>query len=231
MSRRVTTWVAATLVFFATLATATAAPKRVLLLHSFGPAFSPYSDYVAKLRQDLARQSREPLDIYEIALATARFAEDEREGPFVEYLNSLFGDRPLDLVMTIGAPAAGFFQRYRERILSSAPVLFTAVDQRRLQLNVFSANDAAVAISVDVPPLIANILEVMPQTTRIAVVLGDSPLEQFWLQVMRRELQPFASRVEFTWFNDLPFDEMLKRVAALPPGSAIFFGPLSVDAA
>ena len=82
MTRRVYTWAAATLLFFATLtmatadAMATAEPKRVLLLHSFGPNFSPYSEYVAKLRRDLARESREPMDIYEVALATARFTED-----------------------------------------------------------------------------------------------------------------------------------------------------------
>jgi signal transduction histidine kinase len=231
MTQRVTTWVGATLLFFATLATATAEPKRVLLLHSFGPNFSPYSEYVAKLRQDLARQSREPMDIYEVALATARFTEDERESPFVDYLNSLFAGRRLDLVITIGAPAAGFFQRHRDRVVPSTPALFTAVDQRRLRDDILSANDAAVAVTIDVPPLIANILDVLPETTRIAVVVGNSPLEKFWLQVMRREFQPFANRVEFTWFNDLSFDEMLRRAAALPPRSAIFFGPLSVDAA
>src|SRR5262245_38181648 len=212
MTRRVATWVGATLLFFATLATAAAEPKRVLLLHSFGPNFSPYSEYVTKLRQDLTRQSPEPMDIYEVALATARFTEDEREGAFVGYLNSLFAERRLDLVITIGAPAAGFFQRNRERTFPATPALFTAVDQRRLRDELRSVNDAVVAITIDVPPLVANILEVLPQTTRIAVVAGNSPLEKFWVEVMRREFQPFASQVEFIWLNDLPFDEMVKRV-------------------
>lgn len=231
MTQRVTAWVCATLLFFATLATATAEPKRVLLLHSFGPNFSPYREYVAKLRQDLVRQSQQPMDIYEVALATARFAEDEREGALVEYLSSLIAGRRLDLVMTIGAPAAGFLQRNRGQVFPSTPALFTAADQRRLRDEVLSANEAAVAITIDLPPIIANILEVLPQTTHIAVVVGNSPLEKFWLQVMRREFQQFASRVEFTWFNDLSFEDMLRRAAALPPRSAIFFGPLSVDAA
>jgi signal transduction histidine kinase len=93
------------------------------------------------------------------------------------------------------------------------------------------ANDTVVAVRIDLPPLIANVLAVLPQTTRIAVVVGNSPLEKFWLEAMRQEFQQFSSRVEFTWFNELSFDEMLRRVAALPPHSAIFFGPLDVDAA
>jgi signal transduction histidine kinase len=219
------------LLFFATLAAASAEPRRVLLLHSFGPNFSPYSEYVAKLREDLARQSPERMDIYEVSLATARFAEDEREAPFVDYLNSLFAGRRLDLVITVGAPAAGFFQRHRERVFPSTPVLLTAVDQRRLNEAALSVNDAAVAITIDVPAVIANILAVLPQTSRIAVVVGDSPLEKFWLEEMRRQFRQFTSHVEFIWFNDLSFDEMSRRAAALPPQSAIFFGPLSVDAA
>jgi C4-dicarboxylate-specific signal transduction histidine kinase len=43
--------------------------------------------------------------------------------------------------------------------------------------------------------------------------------------------QPFGNRVTFEWFNDLSFEDMLKRVATLPPHSAIFYVDLRVDAA
>jgi signal transduction histidine kinase/ABC-type uncharacterized transport system substrate-binding protein len=231
MTQRATISVGAALLFFATLAAASAEPKRVLLLHSFGPNFSPYNEYVVKLREDLARRSPEPMDIYEASLATARFAEDEREGPFVDYLNSLFAGRRLDLVITVGAPAAGFYQRHRQQVFPSTPALFTAVDQRRLNEAAFERNDASVAVTIDLPALIANVLAVLPQTSQIAVVVGNSPLEKFWLEEMRAQFRQFTSQVEFIWFNDLSFAEMSKRAAALPPRSAIFFGPLSVDAA
>src|SRR5467141_3134232 len=224
MTRRAVAWVGSIFLLFATLAPASAEPRRVLFLHSFGPNFSPYNDYVAKLREDLIRQATEPMDIYEVSLATARFAEEERDGPFGEYLTSLFAGRRLDLVITIGAPAASFFQRNRQRVFPPTPVLFTAADQRRLRDDALAANDAAIAVKIDLPPLIANILTVAPQTTHIAVVVGNSPLEKFWLGEMRREFQQFASQVEFTWFNELSFDQMLERAAALPSRSAIFFG-------
>jgi hypothetical protein len=51
------------------------------------------------------------------------------------------------------------------------------------------------------------------------------------LEQIRDAVQPFTSRIAFTWFNDLTFDEMSTRAAALPPRSAIFFALLSVDAA
>jgi signal transduction histidine kinase len=56
-------------------------------------------------------------------------------------------------------------------------------------------------------------------------------LEAFWREEMRREFKRFEDRVTFTWYNELSFDEMLKRVATLPPHSAIFWELLIVDAA
>ncbi len=41
---------------------------------------------------------------------------------------------------------------------------------------------------------------------------------------------PFHDKVTFEWFDALTFDQMLKRVAELPPHSAIFYADLRVDA-
>src|SRR6185437_8949844 len=77
---------------------------------------------------------------------------------------------------------------------------------------------------------ISNILQVLPQTENIAVVIGNSPLEKFWLEEMRREFKPFEKRVKFEWLNKMALGDMRKRVAALPPRSAIFYAMVVVDA-
>src|SRR5260370_35791616 len=107
----------AVVLLFAMTGEAFSEPKRVMLLHSFGRDFAPWSEYARIIREELGQQSKEPLDIFETSLATARFAEDE-EGPFVDYLHALFVKRQLDLVITIGAPAVDFFQRNRQRLFS-----------------------------------------------------------------------------------------------------------------
>jgi signal transduction histidine kinase len=107
----------------------------------------------------------------------------------------------------------------------------TGVEQRRVPFNALTANDAVVAVSFDLAGAVESILNVRPETTNIAIVIGNSPIEKFWQEEMRAAVQPFENRVAFTWFNELSFEDMLKRTAALPQGSAIFFGLLSVDAA
>ena len=218
------------LLLCATASAAASEPKRVLLLDSFGRDFAPWNECARDIRAELLRQSPEPIDLYDVSLVTARFTGDQQDGPFVDYLRALFADHPLDLVITIGAPAARFAQRYRQQLFPSIPVLYTAVEQR-VPLAGLAENDTAVAVTIDITGVVDNILWVLPQTNNIAVVIGNSPIEKYWLEQIRGAVQPFTNYVTFTWFNDLSFDEMLKRAAALPPRSAILFGLLSVDAA
>ena len=91
-------------------------------------------------------------------------------------------------------------------------------------------NAAFVGESFNLTGLVEDILQLAPDTTNIAVVLGASPLEQYWKVEFRRAFEPFTNRVSFTWFNDLTFDQMLERVAKLPPHSFILLGLLLRDA-
>ncbi len=48
---------------------------------------------------------------------------------------------------------------------------------------------------------------------------------------MQRELKPFEDRVRFQWFEDTPYETILKQATSLPQDSAIFWHLMNVDAA
>jgi signal transduction histidine kinase len=108
--------------------------------------------------------------------------------------------------------------------------LLAAVDQSLLQNMALGANDAAVPVDINFAASIENILRVLPDTTNIAVVIGSSPHEKEYLELMRTAFQPFMDRVTFTWFNEISFNDMMERASKLPPHSAIFWRALIVDA-
>jgi signal transduction histidine kinase len=222
--------VLALLLLFAVAGDAIAAPKRVLILHSFAQDIPPWSEYSKYVRAELFRRLPHDIDLFEATLETARIPGDLDDGPFAEYLGALFRDHPLDLVISIAAPASRFFQRHRQRLFPNTPLLVTGLEQR-LYVASGDANEAAVLSAIDFPAVIKNILQVLPATDRITIVLGASPLERYWKEQIGIAVEPFRGRVAFTWFNDLSFDEMLKQVAALPPNSAVFFVAMAVDAA
>jgi len=208
-----------------------AEPKLVLTLHSFGRDFKPWSDYAKAIRLELERQSPWSLDIQEHALVTARTSEDNPEFAFVEYLRALHSNRKPDLIISIGAPAAEFVQRHRALLFPNAPMVLTAVDQRRVQYSVLGPNDTVVAVAIDYAAAINNILQVLPDTNHIAGIVGSSPIETFWREEIEKDSKPFKDRIKFIWYNTFSFEEILKHAANLPSGSAIFWELMIVDAA
>ena len=231
MARSIRGWLALILLVVLPINPAAAEPKRVLLLHSFGPQFVPWVFFAGQFREELYKQSPEKIDLYEASLEGARFQQPDEQRPIVDYLAALFGTRKLDLIVTIGAPATFFVQKYRAQFFPSTPLVIGAPEQRAINYATLTPNDAPVAVKLDFGKWIENILQLRPETTHIAWVVGASPLERFWTEEFRRTSQPFAGRVSFEWFNDLTFEEMLKRVADLPPHSAVFYVDLRVDAA
>ena len=222
---------AAVLCFAAEASSADRDAKRVVILHSFGNDFRPWGEYARQIRSELTRQTRWPLDILDHSLVTARSGDEDPEGPFVEYLSALYAKHPPDLIICIGAPAASFVQRHRARLFPAVPMVMTAVEQRRIRFDRLTENDAVVAVKHDFAASFDTILRVLPQTTNIVVINGTSPNEEFWLGEMKKEAGPFEDRVRFLWFEDMPYESILKQAASLPQHTAIFWHLMNVDAA
>ena len=205
--------------------------KRVMVLHSFGRDFKPWNEYARTIRTELERQSPWPLDITDHSLLTARSSDEDPEAPFVEYLRALHSKKPPDLIVSIGAPAAAFVQRHRADLFANTPMVFTAVDERRVQSSLLTPSDAVVAVRIDYLEAVKNILQVLPDTKNIVVVVGTSPIEKFWKEEIGSSVASLSDRVTFAWTDGLSFDEILKQAAALPPHTAIFWELMIVDAA
>ena len=224
-------WMAVTLLAFAAGNATAVEPKRVLLLHLFGWSFQAEDVFPALICARIWQEkSPYPLDRYEVSLEIARFSDGERDEAFAGYLQTLFPTHPPDLIVTLVSPAARFIQRHRRDLFPSTPAIFAALDARAINDATLSANDTMVAVSIDQRAFIENILQTLPRTTTVAVVAADAPIERFWVKELRQVVQPLENRVDFIFLNELSFGDMLTRVAALPPRSAIYFGDLIVDA-
>jgi signal transduction histidine kinase len=222
------------LLLLANLATAgevSSESRRVLVLHSFGQDFAPYADFSMAFRSTLSRQLGDGIEYLDVSLLAVQSDGNTEDEPFLTYLMALASQNRPDIAIALGSPAVRFAQRYREHVFGDTPLIFSAFDERLLRDELLTENDAVVALRNDVPGLVENILQVLPDTEHVVVVLGASPLERFWADEFRREFQPFSNRLRFTWFNDLTFEQMKDEVAKLPPRSAILYVLLLVDAA
>ena len=138
----------------------------------------------------------------------------------------------LDLIVSIGARAG--------RVCSAASA--TAICQYAHGVNGESNNAGckprallpmtlSSRSSITCQPSSKISLRLLPDTKAVTVINGTSPLEQFWLGEMRKEFKQFERQIDFAWTSNLSFDDILKRAAALPPHSVIFWELMIVDAA
>jgi signal transduction histidine kinase len=199
-------------------------PKRVLLIHnSVG-----YTKLVAEnIRTEIEQRLPGPVEIYLAPFVAARAEDKSVTARYADYLGALLPDQELDLAVAVGSPAMDFFRQYGRPFFPSTPMLAIA-NESRLP-STLEANETAVLVTIDLVGAVENILQLLPETTNISVVIGNSPLERYWLMRMQIAFQAYADRVTFRWLNDLSFEDIKKHVASLAPHSAILFYTLQGD--
>ena len=204
--------------------------QDVLVIDSFGRDFAPYNAVASSFRSSLAEISPRPIEFLEVSLETVRFDAPEDE-PVTDYIRSLCRHRRIDLVVLNGEPAARFWLRNRTALLPATPALVTAVEERNLKNVSLPPGMAVLTTRIDLPDQLRQILRLLPDLRDLDVVVGDSPLERFWSDAIRRDWASFEGRVRLHFTDREPFETTLRRVRALPPHSAIYFVLLLVDAA
>jgi signal transduction histidine kinase len=207
-----------------------AEPKRVLLIHSFGNAAPQSTTISIAFETELAEKLGERVDLDQLSLDMARYADRDMQEAIVEYLQKRQAKWKPDLVVTMGAPAAVFVASYRDRIFSETPVLYTSADRRLLPPGALEKNAVYIGQVFDIPGWIEDMLQIAPATKNIEVVVGTTTLEHTWQETFQKAAEPYTGRIKFTYYNDLSFDQMVTRVANLPPDSFVFFLLLRRDA-
>ena len=204
--------------------------RQVLVLQSFDRGNMVLDHFTGNFRVDLGQGAGTPVNFVQVVVGPTGFV-GASEQAVVDFIRSTFADRPTpDLVVTVSAPAAMFARKYRQQLFPDTPLLFAGVDQRFLRDVPLGENDTSVTSAMDFPQLIDDILQVLPQTKQVFMVMGSGPIGRLWRQGVEEQFKRFHDRVTFVWSDDLSLSETLRRCANLPKHSAIFYFTFGTDA-
>src|SRR5437762_47754 len=148
--------------------------KRVLVVHSFGSVAPPFTTHSVAFETELVEKMGERVDLDEVSLDMARYADPNLQEALVEYLQKRQAHWQPDLVVPIGSPAGVFVEQYRDRLFPETPILYTGMDRRRLSSHALERNAAFIGENFDGPGFIEDILQIAPATKNIAIVIGAS---------------------------------------------------------
>jgi signal transduction histidine kinase len=200
------------------------------MVHSFGSSAPPFTTHSTAFETTLTQEMGKRVDLDQVSLDMARYAQPDMEEAFVEFLLKRLAQWQPDLVVPIGSPAGRFVAKFRDRLFPGTPVIYTGMDRRTVPPDAITKNATFVGDDFKLAGLVEDILQLAPDTTNIEVILGATPLERYWTIEFRRAFEPFTNRVSFNFLNDLSFDQMLGRLSKLPPRSFILLGLFLRDA-
>jgi PAS domain S-box-containing protein len=215
----------AAVAFFASVFSGTAQAaesKRVLLIHSFGNATPQARAVSIAFETRLAEKMGGQVDLDQLSLDMGRYPDRDSQEAIVDYLLKRQAKWHPDIVVTMAAPAAIFVATYRDRLFPEAPIVYTSLDRRLLPPGALDKNAVYIGQEFHIPGWIEDMVQIAPATKNIEVVVGATPLERNWQEAFQKAAEPFAGRIKFTYYSDLPFAQILERVAKLPPDSYIF---------
>src|ERR1700751_1932228 len=146
--------------------------KTVLILYSFTDRslFGP----VDLLESSIRARVPWPVDFYVESFESQRFENEEYEKSVAETLKHAYGGRKPDLVMVAAYPALQFALKHRDELFPGVPIVFFAVEVRRLAGQKLWPGVTGVTDTVDFQATIDLALSLHPATHTIAIITTNS---------------------------------------------------------
>ena len=167
--------------------------RQVLMLQSFDRGNMTLDYFTANFRVELDQLAGSPVNVVQVVVGPTG-SVGAPEQAVVDYIRAIFADGPEpDLIVTVAGPAAVFARKYRRQLFPETPLLFGAVDQRYLRNAPLGNNEAAVSVDNDFSRLVDGILQLLPRTRQVFVVLGSGQHGRFWRQCSKTSSGDFTT--------------------------------------
>jgi signal transduction histidine kinase len=205
--------------------------RQVLLLQSYDRGNLILDHFTGSLRVDLDRSAGSPVNVVQIVVGPTGFV-GASERAIIDFIDAAYANRPKpDVIVSVAGPAALFAHKYRQALFPDVPLLLAAVDERYLRDVHLGENETAVAAVNDFPEFVDEILQLLPQTKHVFMLMGSGQIGRFWHQQLNEQFTRFRDRLTFDWSDEMSLPEILRRCASLPADSAIFYLTFGTDAA
>jgi PAS domain S-box-containing protein len=205
------------------IATAQQNPKNVLLIYS---TFEGRQQFANLLETAVRTHVRGQVNFYSANLSSRRADEKAYWDSVAQTLAHEYENTRLDAVIAISLPAFQFAIKYRDKVFPGVPIVFTLIDTVELNQVAVPPGVTGTTTRVGLSETIDLALRLKPDTQTIAVIDGDGTI---WWGVAHQELLRRQDRIKEIDIIGPPSSETLKRIAELPPHTAILFqlAPLS----
>jgi hypothetical protein len=191
--------------------------RFVLLLYSSDQTLPATNIVGAEVLKELDASTAPKVEVRSDFLDMSRFKYPAYRDDLAAFLAKKYAGAGIDLVVALGPPALDFIATYREQVAPGAKIVFGLVSEPELAESRLPKGEVSGIVSdYDVAKTLQLAIDLQPEARRIVVASGSLPYDLRLEARAREALAPLADRYAITYLSDLPFDEVLTTVAALP---------------
>jgi hypothetical protein len=159
----------------------------------------------------------------------ARLGGAEQHGKLRDWYAAKYAAQRPDVIIAGGYEPRAFLLRFRAALWPEVPTIFSAMDARSLSGLSLPPGTTALTLQYDEEGTIRAALALVPDTRRVALVSGASPIDRYLRGLWLSGHGPVADRAELIDLAGLPFEELRARLAALPERTVGLFSSFFTD--
>ncbi len=203
--------------------------SRSVLVLDQSSAGLPFNTALATaIRTTLSAQSAVPISFYSENLDANRFFGSGYEDDVISFFKRKYRDKSIDAIVVVGSAALDFILRRRAEVWPSVPVVFAAIDEATAGRVVRPPNVTGVTMQLALQDMVTVARVAVPNLKRLALV-GDPLERQTFYRHFKEEMPTVAAQFEIINLEDLPMEELKKRLQALPDDTAVIYTGIYYD--
>jgi PAS domain S-box-containing protein len=202
-------------------------PPSVLLLVSLRSSAAQETE--SAFREALEAGYGGPVDLHVEHLDLPDASVGHHTRALAALLLEKFRGRRFDVVAAQRPEALQFLLDNRQNLLSGVPVVFFDTLRRAVEDLRLPADVTGTYVVLEGQRTVRVALDLHPNARRVVLVGGASPLDRTIEAFFRELVEARAPGIETISLSGMPLDLQLRRLAALPPDSVVFFGYYRAD--
>jgi PAS domain S-box-containing protein len=204
--------------------------KHILVLCSYGyslPAYQKMNPAFLSVMENAGLSTNNQFFEY---LDLLRLRDQPNRTGLADMLAHKYEMSDIDLIVTLHTPALKFLLNEAGTFFPNVPVIAWNVQEAFKHLDT-KRRIIRLSISLDLQGTLERALKLFPETTRTVFVSGVSQVDRHVETEARNVFGKWENRIRFEYTTDDSVEEILKRVARLPPHSIVIYGNVFQDGA
>jgi PAS domain S-box-containing protein len=204
--------------------------RRVLVFYEWSLSGPGIANVDRAIRAAL-NNSPYQIEFYSENLEIILFPDEASQEEFREWYIHKYRDHKPDLIIAEGPPSIKLMVDARKRFFPDVPIVFCCSFDSQPDNPKLDSHFTGAWMTLEPVKTLDVALRLKPGTKHVVVVGGVSPTDRTVLDVVRRDLRNYESKIDLTYLTDLDFPTLLDRLKRLPDHTVVLYTSHSQDAA